>query len=111
MNITRLIGIAILSAAPLLCATETWKDVSLVDLNCSAKVKASPDAHTRECALQCSKSGYGILTADGSLLKLDTEGNQQALTALKASQAGDHLRATVTGERDGETIKVKSLKL
>jgi hypothetical protein len=111
MNITRFLGIAILSAAPLLCVTKTWKDVALVHLNCSAKVKGSPDAHTRECAIQCAKSGFGIFTADGTLLKLDTQGNQQAITALKALQAGDHLRATVTGERDSETIKVKSLKI
>ena len=111
MNVKRFISLIVLSSAPLLCAGETWENVSLVDMNCSAKVKDNPDAHTRNCALQCSKSGFGIVTADGTFLKLDSKGNQDAISALKASQASDHLRATVTGDRDGDTIKVKSLKL
>jgi len=111
MNTRRIFSLAILTTAPLLCSAETWKDASLVDVNCSAKVKANPDAHTRACALQCSKSGFGILTADGQYLKFDAKGNQEAIAALKDSQASDHLRATVTGVREGDTIKVKSLKM
>jgi len=111
MYMKRLISFAILSGAPLVCAAETWKDVSLVDVNCSVKVKNNPDAHTKNCALQCSKSGFGILTADGQYLKLDAQGNEQAIAALKASQANDHLRASITGDREGGTIKVKSLKM
>jgi hypothetical protein len=49
----RLISFAILSSAPVVCAAKTWKDVSLVDVNCSVKVKDNPDAHTKNCALQC----------------------------------------------------------
>jgi len=98
-------------AAPVLCAAETWNDVSIVDANCSAKVKNNPDAHTRNCAMQCAKSGFGILTADGTYLKFDSHGNDQVVAALKTSQAKDHLRATVTGERDGDTIKVQSVKM
>jgi hypothetical protein len=105
-----LIAIAVF-AFPGLCLAETWKDVSLVDVNCSAKVKDNPDAHKRNCALQCSKSGYGVFTADGTFLKLDANGNEEALTALKTAQRDDHLRVTVTGDRDGDTIKVKSLKM
>jgi hypothetical protein len=104
-------SLAIVFAAPLLCAAETWSNVSLVDVNCSAKAKSNPDSHTRDCALQCSKSGFGILTTDGTFLKFDGQSNEQALTALKSSPAKDHLRATVTGEREGDTIKVKSLKM
>jgi hypothetical protein len=111
MKIRRFISLALLSGAPLLCAAETWKDVSLVDVNCSVKVKDNPDAHTKNCALQCAKSGFGIVTTDGQFLKLDAQGNQEAIAALKASQASDHLRATVTGDREGDTIKVKSLKM
>jgi hypothetical protein len=33
------------------------------------------------------------------------------VAALKATQKTDHLRATVTGERDGETIKVTALAI
>lgn len=107
----KLLVLTALFVTPVLCSAETWKDVALVDTNCSTKVKSNPDAHTRNCALQCAKSGFGILTADGTFLKFDAQGNEKALAALKGSQATDHLRATVTGEREGDTIKVTSLKM
>jgi len=105
----KLLSIAILLAIP--CLAETWKDVPIVDVACSAKVKANPDAHTRDCAIKCEKSGYAIVTPDGNILKLDEKGNQEAIAALKGSKKTDHVRATVTGDRQGDTIKVKSLKM
>lgn len=92
-------------------AVETWTDVALVDTQCAPRVKDDPDAHTTKCALQCSKSGFGILTADGDFLTFDEVGNQKAVSALKATSKTDHLRATVTGDRQGGTIKVTSLSL
>jgi hypothetical protein len=52
-----------------------------------------------------------IVTPDGAVLKLDAKGNQKAIAALEASKATDHLRVTVRGQRDGDTVKVASLKL
>jgi len=113
MNRFSMLVAALLLALPSLAAAETWTGVPLVDVACSAKakVKANPDAHTRDCALACSKSGYGILTADGTYLKFDEAGNAKALAALNASQKTDHLRVTVTGDRLVGTIKVADLKL
>jgi hypothetical protein len=92
-------------------ADETWKGVPLVDTMCSAKVKDAPDKHTTSCAISCAKGGFGIIAEDGSYLKFDDAGNKKALSALKATKKTDHLRATVVGERDGDTIKVKSVSL
>jgi hypothetical protein len=78
---------------------------------CSAKVKENPDSHTASCAIACAKGGYGIIAADGAYLKFDESGNQKALAAFKATKKTDHLRATVVGEREGDTIKVTSLSL
>jgi|SRR4051794_38605591 len=111
MTIYKNFALILLWGMPALALAETWTDVPLVDANCSSKVKANSDAHTRNCALQCAKSGYGILSADGNFLRFDGSGNDQALTALKASDAKDHLRITVTGEREGDTIKVNTLKM
>jgi hypothetical protein len=111
MTIQKCLVLVALVGTPLIIRAETWNDVPLVDANCSGKVKANPDAHTRNCALQCSKAGYGILASDGRFLRFDSAGNEQALTALKASQTNDHLRVNVTGDPDGETIKVKTLKM
>jgi hypothetical protein len=98
---------------PMAAAPETWNNAVLLDTMCAAKdkVKADPDAHPRSCALQCRGGGYGILTSDGTFLKLDPAGNQQAAAALEHRSQKDHLRVTVSGERQGDTIKVQSLKL
>ncbi len=92
-------------------AAETWKNAAVVDRMCSVKAKANPDEHTTKCALACAKSGFGILIADGSYLRFDEAGNQKVAAALENTKKADHLRATVTGERDGETIKVQSFSL
>jgi hypothetical protein len=101
----------IATLVPLSVAAEDWKNVPLVDGNCLSKVKSDPDAHETSCLVACSKSGYGIITADGAYLKLDKEGNAQALSALKKTTKKDHIRVNVSGERKGNTISVKSLSL
>jgi len=103
--------VLIVLCVPALAGSETWKNVALVDTMCSAKVKAEPDKHTTDCAIGCAKGGYGIIASNGSYLKFDDAGNAKALEALKATKKKDHLRAVVTGELDGDTIKVSSLKL
>ncbi len=86
-----------------------WKNVVLIDQACSAKAKANPDAHTRACSIQCSKSGYGILTQDGQFLKFDEKGNQEAAKLLSSSDKKDHLRVNVQGQETNGTIAVSSL--
>jgi len=96
-----------LIALPVIASAETFKDVPVVDANCSAKVAGAPDSHTRACALKC----FGIVTSDKKFLKFDTEGNTQILAALKASSKKDHLRVDVDGEVQGDTLKVTSVRL
>ena len=96
-------------ASPALAAT--FKDVSVLDVACSKKAAATADTHTRECALMCKESGFGIVTSDQKFLKFDADGNAKVLEQLKASDKKDHLRVNVTGDVDGDTLKVKSVKL
>ena len=103
--------LALFLALPALAAAQDWHNVSIIDTQCAAKVKSNPDAHTRSCALACSKSGYGIVDKDGNYLKLDQNGNQQALKLLESSSKRDHLRVDVKGEKVGDVIHVESLKL
>ena len=61
-------------ALPFSVSAEVWKNVVVVDTMCSVKAKADPDKHTTQCALACSKGGFGILTQSAvhfSRLKLD----------------------------------------
>jgi hypothetical protein len=96
---------------PEVLAAETFKDVPVVDTNCSKKVADAPDNHPRECALKCEASGYGIFTSDKKFLKFDAAGNKQIIAELKASTKKDHLRADVSGDVEGDTLKVTSVKL
>jgi hypothetical protein len=98
-------------AMPAFGAVETYNNVAVVDVACSKKVAADPDSHTRTCALQCEKSGYGVITKDKGFLKLDADGNAKIAEALKASDKKDHLRVDVTGDVQGDTLKVTSIKL
>ena len=111
MNARILTILSGLLALPLAASAETWKNVPVIDTLCLTKVKANPDSHTTACALQCAKGGYGLLAADGAYLKFDQAGNDKTVAALKATKKTDHLRATVEGDREGDTVKVKSVTL
>jgi hypothetical protein len=106
-----LLLIAVLASLPAFAAAESWNNVSVIDSQCSMKAKADPDAHTRACALQCSKSGFGIIDKSGQYLKFDEKGNQQTLKLLQGSSKKDHLRVDVSGKLDGDVIHVDSLTL
>jgi len=103
--------VLLLLATSAFAGEETWRGAPLVDTMCSAKVKDAPDSHTTSCAIACAKGGFGIIAPDGGYLKFDEAGNKKALAALKSTKKTDHIRATVVGERDGDTIKVKSIAL
>jgi hypothetical protein len=98
-------------AMPAFAAPETFSDVSVIDSNCSKKAAADPDSHTRDCVLKCQASGYGIITKDRKFLKFDAAGNSKITEALKASDKKDHLRVDVTGDVNGDTLQVSSIKL
>jgi hypothetical protein len=109
-KITGLLVLGLFALAGI-AAAETFNNVPVVDANCSKKVASNPDSHPRDCALKCQASGYGIITSDQKFLKFDAAGNQQIVTALKASDKKDHLRVDVTGDVQGDTLKVTSVKL
>ena len=110
MRKTSLVLLVLALALPL--SAETWKNVSLMDGGCAKKADklASPDAHTKACALQCEKAGYGTVV-DGKFVKFDAKGNKMAKKALMKSDKKDHLRANVTGEMKDGVIHVSSMNL
>jgi len=81
---------------------------TVVDVMCRGKDLAS---HTRDCAITCSRSGYGLVTTDGKFLKFDEGGNAQALVALKKSAKEKDLKAKVTGTLDGDVLKVEAIEI
>lgn len=89
-------------------AAETFSG-TLIDSSCKGMGDIS--AHGRECALMCSKHGYGLITADGKFLKFDEGGNAQALALLKSSTKEKDLKATATGDLEGTTLRIKTISL
>ena len=96
-----------IAAFAAVASAETFSG-TVVDVMCRTKDLAS---HTRECAIQCSRGGYGLVTADGKFLKFDEKGNARILGLLKKSAKEKDLKAKVTGTADGDVIKVEALEL
>jgi hypothetical protein len=106
-----MIVLSAMGALPALAAMTSYENVPVVDVGCSKKAASNPDAHTRDCALMCAKSGFGIVTKDQEFLKFDAAGNAKITDALKGSTKKDHLRVNVKGEVEGNTLKVSSIQL
>lgn len=105
MRIGKLAGVAALFCG--VAAAESWTG-TVVDVMCKGKDLAS---HTRQCALNCAKSGFGLVLADGKFVKFDESGNAKTLAALKTSTREKDVKAKVTGSLSGEIIKVEALEL
>ena len=100
MKKTVLSTLVLMLALPL--AAETWKNVSLMDGGCAK--------HTKSCAMQCAKSGYGAVV-DGKFVKFDKHGSELATEAIKKSDKKDNLRADITGEMKNGEIVVDKLEM
>ncbi|MGA3188233.1 MAG: hypothetical protein ABSF22_14100 [Bryobacteraceae bacterium] len=101
----RLFSIALLAAG--LASAEVFSG-TVVDVMCKGKDLAG---HTRSCALDCAKSGFGLVQADGKFLKFDESGNARTLSMLKKSSKDKDLKVKVSGTLDGEVIKVQAVEL
>ncbi len=105
-----LMTLLVISATVAFAAEQTWDNVPLVDSMCLSKVKDNPDKHQTKCLVSCAgHGGIGIITSDGTFLKLDEAGTEKALALLKETDKKDTIRVNVTGEVDGDTVKVASV--
>jgi hypothetical protein len=101
----RIFGLILMAAG--LASAETFSG-TVVDVMCKGKDLAG---HTRSCALDCAKSGFGLVQADGKFLKFDESGNARTLSLLKKSAKEKDLKMKVTGTVDGDVIKVQTVEL
>ena len=99
------LAVCLLALAGAACA-ESFSG-TVVDVMCRNKDLAS---HTRECAISCAKSGYGLVTADGKFLKFNEAGNARTLAALKKLDKDKDLKAKVTGTVNGDVLNVDSIE-
>jgi len=57
------------------------------------------------------KSGYGVFTYDQKYLTFDAAGNAKALALIRTATRTDDFRVEVTGQVDGDKIKVAAIRL
>jgi hypothetical protein len=96
-----------LALGAVFATAESWTG-TVVDVACKNNDLAG---HTRECALKCSRTGYGIVLANGKFLKFDERGNMSALAALRASVKEKDLKAKITGVLKDDLIQVEAIEL
>jgi hypothetical protein len=124
MKTLRCLLVAVVAAE--IASAATFEGV-IVDKACSPKMElrivspgntmvggmVSAEAHTKECLLmpECQKSGYGLYTRDNKFYALDAEGSRRALALIKASTKLVDFEVDVTGEVQGDTLKVATIKL
>jgi hypothetical protein len=68
-----------------------------------------PATHTKECALKCKSTGFGVVTATGDFLGFDAAGNTKAIAMLQSSAKTDDLRVSVQGTRKAGLLNVESI--
>ena len=85
----------------------------LIDNACGAKKKTEADAagHTIACAKKssCEESGYQLVSGSDHL-KFDDKGNKLAKEYLAKNDKNDATKVTVEGTKDGDNLKVTSIK-
>jgi hypothetical protein len=102
---------AVLMLGLLQAQTPTFSG-TLADADCKA------DDATAVCRVLPTSKAFGVQTTDGKYLKLDSKGNAQVEIALRRlrRKTGDLnrtgvIKASISGARDGDTIKVDSVEL
>jgi hypothetical protein len=90
------------------CFADSWTG-KLVDASCKASDEAKSSSFAN-CEANNSTHLFGIELADARVLNLDAVGNTKAEMALKNVQKTT-LRATVTGLREGQMVKVETLDI
>ena len=77
-------------ALPAFSAEQTFTNAPVVDSLCAKKVAANPDAHTKECAMQCQGGGFGIVTQDRANRTIQTLVVTAHDQLIKSGFAGKH---------------------
>jgi len=94
---------------------------TLLDATCYAQQQSQPNQQTnmQSCAPTSSTSSFAI-SVSGKVYTLDSDGNTKAAEAMKSradrsanpnSPTTAAIAATVTGKKEGDTIKVETINV
>ncbi len=80
----------------------------LMDKSCGAKPERAAN-HSKSCTEKCAGSGLGVV-AEGKFIAFDETGNQLGADLLKNTKQTKGIKVTVEGTREGDVLKVSSIK-
>lgn len=89
----------------------------VVDWKCAKRIVQDGREKTlrndRSCRLMgdYSRPSYGLITDDKKFYRLDEPGNRRILELLQNTPDKDNLKVVVTGEIDGDVIKVTNITM
>jgi hypothetical protein len=88
----------------------------LLDKSCADDDGKKPGfaaKHQKSCLQMkvCAQSGYGVMTEDMKYLTFDKNGNAMAAKLIAGLKKTDDIKINVTGDVQGESIKVTKLAL
>jgi hypothetical protein len=89
----------------------------IADWNCTKAMVRDGREKTlkrnRSCSLtkDYDRAAYGLITEGKKFYQLDEEGNKKARLLLKDTPGKDNLKVIVTGDLDGDTIKVTTMSM
>ena len=89
----------------------------VVDWKCAKQMVQNGREKTfkdnRRCSLMKNyrRPAYGLLTDDKKFYRLDDPGNQHILQLLRNTPDKDNLKVVVTGDIDGDTIRVTNITM
>ncbi len=89
----------------------------VVDWNCVKPMVKDGREKTLRNNPSCSlmrdykRAAYGLITEDKSFYRLDDPGNQRILQLLKGNPEKDNLKVVVTGDINGDAIKVVDISM
>jgi hypothetical protein len=89
----------------------------VVDWNCAkamardGRAKVFKQNHACSLMKNYNRQAYGLITDENKFYKLDDPGNPHVLELLKNTPDKDNLKVVVTGDVQGNTIKVSEMSI
>ena len=89
----------------------------ITDWNCTKDMvrhgRAQVLKQNRSCSLvkNWRRAGYGLITDDKKFYRIDSQGNDRVIQLLSDSPDKDNLRVVISGDLDGNTIKVNTISI
>jgi hypothetical protein len=90
----------------------------MVDKMCAGSIMKDPSAayakasrHDKPCLIEppCLKSGFGIVTPEGTWLPFDVQGDKKAAKLALATDKEDHIAVRATGHMKNGTLVLASI--